>query len=314
MKSLLIVGFGEIGKCYVKSLISLGGYDITVLANSKRSESVQIEDDKFFYLDIESLDTYESDSEFDYAIIAVPILETYSIIQMLLKKIRIKKYLVEKPVTFNANELAALKQLLNDKKINLSVLLNRRFLPSTLYVRKILESEKPKSATLIFNENINEIINSTHPELVKTNWLYANTIHVIDLFFYLIGPAVYINPKIINHKDEIARLGTAYYYGHGVTENCTDFNYFADWRISGRWVIQLFFEDFDIFLSPLENVILVNKFKNTDRIEFPTKNKPGFDQMLRFELHEDNFEKSNFLDFIKITKVMNKINMEQAVI
>ena len=130
----------------------------------------------------------------DLLVITVPELATKSVVSAALR--HPWKLLIEKPVGYNFVEARQISEIAKEKKDDIFVGFNRRYYSSAL---QILEgvSNFPTEKRYIYvqdQQNIQEAINLGQPEIVADNYMYANSVHIIDLInFFGRGNVVEIN-------------------------------------------------------------------------------------------------------------------------
>ena len=90
---------------------------------------------------------------------------------------------MEKPPGYNLEDAESIAANAKRKERKVYVVLNRRFLHSTQYVKADLESiVGPRYIRVLDQEDQAQALAAGQPELVVDNWMYANSIHVIDYF------------------------------------------------------------------------------------------------------------------------------------
>jgi predicted dehydrogenase len=194
------------------------------------------------------------------------------------------KILLEKPGAITSAEIGLLKSCKGTDRLFIAY--NRRFFASTQAVRKMLEEDAgPVSCMFEFTEwahRISPVIDRKNPEEMK-HWLIANSSHVIDLAFFLVG-----FPK----KLEATVAGSlpwhpsgAVFCGSGLTEQNATFAYHANWEAPGRWWVEVMSRKRRYRMCPMETVQVQNKgeiswseIKLDDAVE--KQFKPGLYEMI----------------------------------
>ena len=127
-------------------------------------------------------DLYNSCSP-DIVIVAVPELATMQVCEEVFKYSWIS--LIEKPVGFNLFQAEAIRQLAISHNHTAYVALNRRHYSSTRKLIKEVDSiNEPRFVHVIDQENPKAAFEGGQPKEIVDNWMYANSIHLIDFFFY----------------------------------------------------------------------------------------------------------------------------------
>ena len=90
---------------------------------------------------------------------------------------------IEKPVGHNFGEAIFIDKLCTDYGVDAYVGLNRRFYSSTMALQKILRGINGKRVVTVLDQEDAELATlSGRPKKVVDNWMYANSIHLIDYF------------------------------------------------------------------------------------------------------------------------------------
>jgi predicted dehydrogenase len=91
--------------------------------------------------------------------------------------------LIEKPAGHNLNEALLLNNIATSLNRKVFVALNRRHFSSTIKALSELSVIKSSRVVKIFDqEDTNDPIRIGHPSHIINNWMYANSIHLIDYF------------------------------------------------------------------------------------------------------------------------------------
>ena len=115
-------------------------------------------------------------------------------------------------------------------------------------------------------------------DLVMQNWFLANTTHVVDLLFYLLGTVEVfsVNNRVGNKVDEKIITGLGNCLGD------VPFVYSGAWCAPGGWVVQIYFDGSRADLMPLER-LTITKINGENEITEEGENpaiKPGFMEMI----------------------------------
>tara|TARA_X000000950_G_scaffold288686_1_gene406750 strand:- start:3201 stop:4148 length:948 start_codon:yes stop_codon:yes gene_type:complete len=294
MKSeVLVIGAGYMAQEYVKYLKFLKK-EITLIG--KRKKNVSYLKHKFKLSNTHSGGLKRknlSSKNFKYAIVAVNEKFAAKVIKLLIQN-KVKNILIEKPGAKNINELIHLNKLSKKNNCNIFLAYNRRFYESIKEVNKIIKKDKGiLSADFSFTEWTKKISKAGFEKYLKKNWFYFNSLHLIDLIFFLIG-----NPKKINSNSYFfnKEFKNTIFTGNGVSTKNIPFSYHSNWISSGSWMINLYTKKRKIILSPLEEI----KFQEINKLEikkhffkkkYDIKFKAGIGLMLNIFFAE----KSNLL-------------------
>lgn len=205
---------------------------------------------------------------------------------------RIARILVEKPGGLNSVEIQNLAQETKDRGVEVLVGYNRRFFASVSEARRIIEVDGgPKSCTIEFGERTNEITDQGFADEVLGRWFLANTSHVVDLAFHLIGRPVELSTTTSGGLDW--HPAASRFQGSGTTDQGVVFHYEADWSGSGSWRIEIATAWRTLIFQPLESLRVVAAGTSSElNIELSNSNdldyKPGLLSQVRAFLAGDD--------------------------
>lgn len=274
-----IVGAGDIAAEYTKILKDLG-YSFSIIGRGEASAQ------DFYSKTGEQVipgginKFCESSSRVpDAAIIAVSVDQLFEATLALVKK-GCKKILVEKPGAVTFSQIEQLDKIAREKGAEIFIAYNRRFYPSVREAIKLIEEDGGiKSFHFEFTEWAFKIEPLPIPELVKRNWFFANSTHVVDLAFYIGGNPVDFSSYTQGH---LSWHNPASFVGAGVTEKNALFTYKANWDAPGRWGVEFLTSKRKLILQPLEGLKVTTLGSVTvedlgfETTSEETKYKPGF--------------------------------------
>lgn len=188
----------------------------------------------------------------DQAIVAVGVEQLAPVTQRLID-VGCRRLLLEKPGALHLAELEALHFAAQSKGAKVWIGYNRRFYASVQKLRQMVALDGGiTSAVFEFTEWSHRLRDLQKAPGVKEHWLLANSTHVIDLAFHLIGlPAesqfhTWHGGTLDWHPD------AARFHGAGVSEYGIPFAYQADWEAPGRWGVELLTRQNRYLLRPME--------------------------------------------------------------
>lgn len=185
--------------------------------------------------------------------------------------------LLEKPPGYTIANATEIRDAANSKKRNVFVALNRRFLSSTRSVREeILNNANKIFISVRDQEDQKKGLALGHPEPVVNNWMYANSIHIIDFFQFFgraqvkfVEPVVPWDPK--NPNIVISRLEY---------ENGDLGLYQGIWNGPGLWAVDVHSPEKRWVLQPIEQASVQQRNeRSTDSLPvhpWDISFKPGF--------------------------------------
>jgi hypothetical protein len=247
-----------------------------------------------------------------FAFVLVDVENLYSVAKKCIS-IGIKNVLVEKPGSLNTSEI---KELCSYAKLNLSkvfVAYNRRFYQSTKWIKNLVHQLKGfDTVHFEFTEWIHRLRYTVKSDKVISNWFFANSTHLIDLVFFIVGEPTVLNSYISSSDGMNYRSNS--FAGSGITTQGTLFSYSSNWDSTGNWSIILSTKGKKYLLSPLEEIRVqsdlgVNtpfnliELKNTIDQEF----KAGFYEMISTFLREDFRDHVSIYEQCKNSNYYDKI-------
>jgi predicted dehydrogenase len=278
-----VVGLGKNGLAHIRAFEQLGASEAILVGvmrrnSSKSVDSNQVFEKKLFYKDFDSLHKYAKPH---LVIISVPIEETYNVVKLA------SKYtwdiLIEKPLGLNLYEAKKILDICAENTLSKFYLgLNRRFLPTSLSIFELIESQKAAINSRIIvsikdRQSRFEAEKSGFGADVVKNWHFANSIHNIDLGIFYLG---------LNKEVELT-LKKEYYEPDFMVKVSLEsssrgiINYEGIWANQGYWGVSIHTKDWWIRQVPLESIQsspelkpqverLMRKYRETNQI------KPGF--------------------------------------
>ena len=319
-EKILILGSGYMAKEYIKVISELQ-YEIVIISKSKRNFNYfKSNYDNVSLYSTSEISTYNKIrfSDFSFAINCVSIEKLFETTKEIIQ-LGVKKVLIEKPGTLSVSDLDKLIEIKNFKKANVYIALNRRFYASTIFLKNILKSSTVSSATFDFTEWIKSIELNNYSNKSLNNWLYCNSIHVIDLFFYILGNYKEMTSKVLGVNKLNWHSTSSIFFGTGILENDIPFSYKSDWNGPGRWAIEIVTKKEKYILSPLEKVQelglddFIIRQPNID-YEDDLKYKPGLKKMI-FAFIKNDFAEFNSLEDQKLLfKTLDRIGNYNVII
>ena len=131
-----------------------------------------------------SIEALYNDTNADLVVIAVPELACQTVCEQAFQ--HPWTLLIEKPVGYTLKQARQIEQTAEKLGAKAYVALNRRFYGSTLLLQNALQStEGPRVVTILDQEDAESALAAGQPAEVVHNWMYANSIHLIDYFSQL---------------------------------------------------------------------------------------------------------------------------------
>ncbi|CAM8363382.1 Oxidoreductase, N-terminal [Candidatus Methylopumilus universalis] len=157
--------------------------------------------------------------------------------------------LIEKPIGYNLTEAEAIEIMAINQNCNVFIALNRRHHNSTKIILDDISKQKsPRLIHVYDQEDQTVALNMGQPDLVVKNWMYANSIHVIDYFnIFCRGNIIKIDPIVEWDATTPFLVMTKLTYDSG------DIGiYEAVWNTPGPWAVTVTTQEKRWELRPLE--------------------------------------------------------------
>lgn len=252
---IILIGCGPMAVEYYKVLNSLE-LKIEVIGRGNKS-AIEFENATSHKVDSLDLDSYlKKNKELsNYAIISVGVESLASVCKNVIKH-GIKNILLEKPGALDYNQIVDLNNCAKEFKSKVFIAYNRRFYNSIELLKKQIKIDGGVTSCYFdFTEWGHQIEPLKINSLIKENWFMANSTHIIDLVFHIIG-----SPKIISSNT----LGSlkwhnrgAIFTGNGLSKNNVPFTYHANWAGPGRWSVEFITKFHKLILCPIEKLKIV---------------------------------------------------------
>lgn len=273
-----IIGSGYMAAEYLKassiiddleivSIYSRNNKTAASLANSYKTLSIAAGVDDFAEL------------ELDFLIVCVPELATAGIIYEF-SKLNIPM-LVEKPVGLTLTDAIAIESYAKNKRLPIFAALNRRFYGSSIRVLNEITSTSGKRFIQVSDqENTIAALEAGQPIKVVDNWMFANSIHIIDYISVICrGEPTILHKSIIplSEVSKVVHVSISFTSGDEAVYTCY-------WNIPGGWSVNISTAAKTWQLSPLEKS-RARELGDRKYTEFDSDNldllyKPGLVRML----------------------------------
>lgn len=250
MANVLLVGATLMAQEYVKVLNELKiSFDVVCRSETSASLFEQKTGIQCVSGGVASLN-FDKQS-YSHAILAVGVEQLSGVAKLLIDK-GIKQLLVEKPGGLTVQEIHEVATHAETHSAHIYVGYNRRFYASVLKAKELIEEDGGVlSGNFEFTEWAHKIEPLEKAPGVKENWFLANSTHVVDLAFYLLGA-----PKDIKSftSQELPWHKPVVFSGAGITKSGALFNYHANWLSAGRWSLEVLTPKRKLIFSPLEEL------------------------------------------------------------
>jgi predicted dehydrogenase len=257
-KKCWLIGAGYMAAEYIRVLKSNNIDFLVITRGSERAISLE----KDFNISVKSggisnLLNSEQNTP-DYAIVAVSVEELTLVVFQLIER-GIKNILIEKPAGLIQEEIDRIVIASLENGVNVFVAYNRRFYSSVKYLKdKIKEDGGVKSLNFEFTEWIHTIDEDKFPPHVLDKFVIANSSHVIDTVFHIIGKPKEMTCFVSGDEVKWHPSGSIF-VGSGISEQGALFTYSSNWGAPGRWGIEISTSKRKYYLKPLERLSIQEK-------------------------------------------------------
>jgi predicted dehydrogenase len=160
-------------------------------------------------------------------------------------------HLIEKPLGHDLAEARVLSQMSLEKGTRVYAAFNRRFYSSTLQAMAGLQGEtSARLVSILDQEDPDSALAAGQPHAVVENWMFANSIHVIDLFRVFCRG----NPTTVRPMLPWRGLGTELVSGEVVFDSGDVGLYQAVWNRPGPWSVTVSTKTKRLEMRPLEKL------------------------------------------------------------
>lgn len=304
-----IVGSGKMAREYVRALVAIG-QPFAVIGRGERSAAL-LESDLGVSVARGGLACFLREAEPPrFAIVATQISELVPAVELLIER-GVTDILVEKPVSLYPEEVTRLLGKCESLAVSVSVAYNRRFYPS---VRKAMDLVNADGGLRSLRFDFTEFAQATpitrERREVLDRWVIANSSHVLDLAFFLVGKPLEMKCTTIGSTDWHPE--GAIFSGHGVGSRGIPFSYLADWSSAGRWSVELRSQSLRLLLEPLESVQDVDWMSGSrssvDLGHFERADlKPGLFEMVKTFLNKDPSDLCTLEEHSKMMSIYEEI-------
>jgi predicted dehydrogenase len=249
-----VVGYGNMGKEYVAALQRLRIGGLRVCSRSERSLE-DLRGQRNVEVDAGGVEQFECvPRQGELAIVAVPTDALAAAVRRLLS-LGFRRILVEKPVALYSDEIYALHAEAKGAEAEVACAFNRISYPSFFEVLSRVEAEGGISSC---HYEFTELIRPDWPDRFDADelnrWGISNSIHVISMAHGLIGlPRVWHAQVHGRTQIDWHQTGSVF-SGAGTTRREIPYSYHADWKSTGRWMVEVHTQESSYRLCPLETV------------------------------------------------------------
>ena len=288
-KKIGIIGAGSICSKYLDVFGTMKQVQVVAITSRTRSKADKLKEDYGISKVYNHYNDMITEEDLDLIIVLVSIDQTYTVTKDIIKHgITI---LIEKPPGLNHNQSENLSNLSVKFKTQIFVTLNRRFFSNFRKGMKL--AEQAGGVNNIIIEGHERFWNvKNRKKIVADNWIYANSIHTIDLLRFFGGEV----KKVKRIKKSLYEKNGDQFLSIIEFRNGATGSYFSNWYAPGGWSVKLFCNGLTIVFDPLEKGYYMKKNMIKKPItldKFDIEFKPGLYKLINSVITYLNTKKIN---------------------
>ena len=273
-----IIGAGNIAREHVRAFYDLKNVDICGITSRTRTKAELLSNEYGKFPVFPTIEELYKKTEADLVVVAVNVQSMKSI------SCQCFEYpwavFLEKPIGINYEEgleILATSKVMKSRTI---VGLNRRFYSNLQTLKMELDKRMGEKRIIHVYDQQDEqkALALGHPEIIVKNWMYSNSIHLIDLFRFFGGSEIKSIQPIVSEKGEMGKKGVV--ISKVMYENGDIGIYEGYWNMPGPWAIIVNSGDYRWESCPLE-ASRVRTLNDRKDVPIPSHSwdrdfKPGF--------------------------------------
>lgn len=309
MIKIAIIGAGYIACEHIKAFQDINNVEVVGIYSRTKTKAEVLASRYNIELVADSIEDLHSKTFSDGVVIAVSVSEIYNVTLECFKYNW--KCLIEKPAGYNLEEAQLLNKYAIQNNIVAYVALNRRHYSSTSKILvELMATDSKRIVKIQDQEDIADPIRIGHPDKVIKNWMYSNSIHLIDYFTFLCRGNLLKVSNIINWDSNIPHLVIA-----KLEYDSGDIGiYEAIWNAPSPWIISVVTSEARWEMAPLETLTKQDRgtrVKNQINIDkWDLEFKPGLRKQAKLFvdiLQGENANLPTLNDSIKTMKLIKYI-------
>lgn len=244
---IAVIGAGYMAEEHIKAFAGLDGVTLLGITSRTLPRAVALQGKYGIAATYESVEALHAGTKADLVVVAVPELSTAGVCHQVFRFPWVS--LIEKPVGYNYEQAAELALAAKHERHTAYVALNRRHYSSTRGVLAEVASVDEKRLVNVYDqENPLAALEAGRPPLVVENWMYANSIHIIDyLSLFCRGEMKQVQHVIPWQAKQPQFVLTKFEYSSGDVGV-----YQAVWNAPGPWAVTVSTQSKRWEMRPLE--------------------------------------------------------------
>lgn len=278
--NISIIGAGFMASEYLNIILDMPQFNIVGIYSRSSEKCIALQNKFKSLIVFNNIEEMYKLSDTELVIIACSAESTKSIAE------QVTRYpwtiLFEKPLGLNFSEYEEITKWCFDRNSKAYIALNRRYFSSTINLVSMLnEINGPRHINIYDQENIEELVKANRDQRLITNWMYANSIHLID-YIDILSRGNLVELKILDKwnsaNPDIVSAILKFDTGDII-------NYKAVWNGPAPWEIKVFTKEKYFNLKPIEKLSYISKhsrvLNEVEVDEIDIKYKPGLYNLLK---------------------------------
>lgn len=312
-KEILLIGSGYMAREYLLILANMG-CKVTIIGRGEQKIASLKAEFPSFVFHVGGLASFlEGNDELPaFAINAVNVNHLKDT-TLLLIKAGVKNILIEKPGDLTNDGLEKIKKCAEENKATVKIAYNRRFYTAINVLKQEMELDGgATSAHFEFTEWVHTIDPAIYDADTLGKWIIANSSHVIDAAFSIIGAPKELNAYIGGQNTIEWHPSGSIFSGSGLSVKDVPFTYNSNWQSAGRWAIEILTNKRRFYLKPMEKLqvqkkgaIAIEEFEIDDQLDKDFK--PGLYLLTESFLSQNNNGLVSIDEQLKMNSYYNQI-------
>ena len=305
-----IIGAGKIAEEHIKAFRSLNGVSVNGIFSRTKSNALRLAQRYDIAVVANDIQDLYVRTSADLVVVAVTIDASKEIIELCWQYDW--SVLTEKPLGLNYTEALNLSQKAASLNKDCFVAFNRRHYASVEWVRQQISTQTgPLYISAFGQESLHEVCKEGFSEKILEHWMFANSIHIIDLILFFADSPVKAIHKLNRYS---AGMDPGVVSAFIEFENGSTSIYQCNWDMQGPWGLSISARSNRWELKPLETAYMQT---NDDRAKIympeatiDVEFKPGFKRQAERAVYASKghrkFE-ANLLDGLETMRIVDDI-------
>jgi predicted dehydrogenase len=269
-----IIGAGYMATEHAKAFSSFDEFEIKGICSKTTEKATKLATDYNAHV-FNTIEEMFQSTQADLVIIAVNELSLLEVCKQAFKYPWL--CFIEKPVGYNYEEACLINKMAFEADHKPFVALNRRSYSSTRIAKSYLNDDdpKPRLVSILDQQDIQTALQMGQPELVAKNWMFANSIHLIDYFNIFCRGKI----KSITHSVPWNDANPSFVAANIQFSSGDIGIYQAVWDGPGPWAVSITNSEYRLEMRPLESLKIQKRGeRNMHEIQFDPVDltyKPG---------------------------------------